>query len=226
MLQLSVIIPVLHEQERINRLITHLRFLDQAVEIIVADGDPDGSTIRCIEDEKVICLTPSKGRGNQLAAGATVATGDVILMLHADTLLPENAFHSIKTSIEQGAVWGAFRLGIDAPSLSYRLIERFVDLRCKLFALPYGDQAIFVTRSALTSIGGIPEIPLMEDVELSLRLHKANFPFGLLKNRIATSPRRWQNDGVVRRTVHNWWLLLRYLTGTDARNLATRYQTD
>jgi len=222
MLQLSVIIPVLYEQERINRLITHLRFLDQAVEIIVADGDPDGSTIKCIEDEKVISLTSSKGRGNQLAAAAAIVTRDVVLMLHADTLLPDNAFQSIRAALIQGATWGAFRLGIDAPSLPYRIIERTVDLRCKLFTLPYGDQAIFVTNVALQKIGGIPAIPLMEDVELARRLHNSSFT--LLAERVCTSPRRWQKDGLVRRTVRNVLLLSRYLIGTDPEKLASDYQ--
>jgi rSAM/selenodomain-associated transferase 2 len=227
MLQLSVIIPVLYEQERINKLITHLRFLDQAVEIIVADGDPDGSTIKCIEDEKVISLTSSKGRGNQLAAAAAIVTRDVVLMLHADTLLPDNAFQSIRAALIQGATWGAFRLGIDAPSLPYRIIERTVDLRCKLFTLPYGDQAIFVTNSALQKIGGIPTLPLMEDVELARRLRQAGYAFTLLPQRVSTSARRWQKDGTLRRTLKNWWLLLRYLTGISTPDtLLKSYPTE
>jgi rSAM/selenodomain-associated transferase 2 len=225
MLQLSVIIPVLHEQERINGLIANLRFLDQTVEIIVADGDPDGSTIRCIDDEKVISLTSSKGRGNQLAAAAAVATGDVIVMLHADTLLPDNAFQSIRAAIVQGADWGAFRLGIDAPSLSYRIIERTVELRCKLFTLPYGDQAVFVTNAALQKTGGIPPIPLMEDVALARKLRKAGYAFTLLPDRVSTSARRWQRHGIVGATLSNWWFLCRYLLGIDPAKLAKQYRS-
>ena len=225
MQSISVIIPVLNEQERINGLINHLQQREVAAEIIVVDGNPVASTIAVITDPAIIKLTAPKGRGYQLAAGASRATGDLLLMLHADTLLPDNAFHSILTAIDQGAAWGAFRLGIDAPDLSYRIIERMVDLRCKLFTLPYGDQAIFVTRTALHEIGGIPAIPLMEDVELSRNLHRSGSRFILLSERVATSPRRWQKDGIIRRTLCNWWLLLSYLLGNDPHKLEKLYRS-
>jgi GT2 family glycosyltransferase len=98
-----------------------------------------------------------------------------------------------------------------------------VDLRCRLFKLPYGDQAMFVTREALSAVGGIPGFPLMEDVALARSLAKAGKPFTLLPERVRTSPRRWQRDGIVRRTCKNWWLLLRYLTGVKPEKLAREY---
>ncbi len=94
-------------------------------------------------------------------------------MLHADSRLPANAIASIRDAVARGADWGAFRLGIDDGRLAFRLIERAVDLRCGLFSLPYGDQGIFATRKALSATGGIPRIPLMEDLELALRLKRA-----------------------------------------------------
>lgn len=222
---ISIIIPVLHEQKQINGIIDHLRSLEQMVEIIVVDGDSDGSTISVIEDKKVICLTSTKGRGNQLCVGTTAATGDILLMLHADTLLPPDALSTLLTAINHGAVWGAFRLGIDATPLAYRLIERSVDLRCKLFALPYGDQAIFVSRSALQEIGGIPAIPLMEDVALARKLHKAGYAFSLLPDRVSTSARRWQRHGIINTTLHNWLFLFRYIIGIDPAKLAKQYRS-
>ncbi len=222
---ISVIIPVLHEQERINGLLGHLKSQGETVpEIIVVDGCPEGSTLSVISMPEVICLTAPTGRGNQIAAGAAVAGGSVILMLHADTLLPDNAFNSIRTAIDQGADWGAFRLGIDDPGPAYRIIERTVDIRCNLFTLPYGDQALFVTRHALDFIGGIPAIPLMEDVELALRLRRAGCRFALLSDRVQTSPRRWQKDGIFRRSLHNWLLMLRYLAGAAPSVLSQKYQ--
>lgn len=231
MQSISVIIPVLHEQERISGLIEHLKGQGargkgqekHELEIIVVDGDQQGSTIATIVDHEVIGITATKGRGNQLAAGAEVATGSIILMLHADTLLPDGGLQAVTGAVANGADWGAFRLGIDSPELAYRMIEWFVDLRCKLFALPYGDQAIFVTRTALESIGGIPLLPLMEDVELARRLRKTGKRFTLLPQRVQTSPRRWQKDGILRRTLKNWLLLVRYLTGADPASLARRY---
>ncbi|ACD95706.1 TIGR04283 family arsenosugar biosynthesis glycosyltransferase [Trichlorobacter lovleyi] len=224
-MKISVIIPVLHEQDQINGIIRHLRSIDPDVEIIVVDGDPGGSTIAVIADGTVFRLGSSiKGRGNQLAAGTATASGDILLMLHADTFLPSHAFSSILTAVSRGTDWGAFRLGIDATSPLYRVIERFVDLRCKLFALPYGDQAIFVRRVALQEIGGIPAIPLMEDVALARKLRQTGFRFAMLSERVSTSPRRWQKDGVIRRTLHNWLLLLRYLCGTEPEELTKWYR--
>lgn len=224
MLTFSVIIPVLNEQERINGLISHLRSLEPGLEVIVVDGDPSGSTLSAVRDTMAVLHTAPRGRGIQLAAGAALASGDILLMLHADTLLPDAAFRSIRDALARSAAWGAFRLGINAGSLAYRVIERAVDLRCTLFSLPYGDQALFVTRVALQEVGGIPPLPLMEDVELSRRLHKTGFRFVLLPERVITSPRRWQRDGIVRRTLGNWWLLLRYLTGSDPAGLARGYR--
>jgi rSAM/selenodomain-associated transferase 2 len=221
---ISVIIPVFHEYEIINRIINHLRAFGPTTEIIVVDGDPSGSSISVITAPDIIRFTSPKGRGNQLAAGVAIATGDILLMLHADTLLPNKAFQAIQAAVAQGASWGAFRLGIDATGVLYRIIEQTVVLRCKLFTLPYGDQAIFVTRSSLDSIGGIPAIPLMEDVELARRLHRAGYQFALLQQHVVTSPRRWQRDGIVKRTLFNWWLLLRYLAGSDPHKLMERYQ--
>ena len=230
-MSISIIIPVLHEQERINGLIEHLKGQGawvkgqekHGLEIIVVDGDPQGSTTATIIDREVIGITATKGRGNQLAAGVEVATGSSILMLHADTLLPDNGLQAVTGAVANGTGWGAFRLGIDSPELAYRMIERFVDLRCKLFALPYGDQAIFVTRTALESIGGIPPLPLMEDVELARRLRTAGTHFTLLPQRVRTSARRWKNDGILRRTLKNWLLLLRYTAGADSKKLSRNY---
>ena len=219
----SVIIPVLHEQERINQTLAMLRRQAPTVEIIVVDGDAGGATIAAVTDLSVIKMTAPKGRGSQLAAGAAVASGTIILMLHADTRLPDRWPQMVADAHTAGAAWGAFRLGIDAPGLPYRLIEQAVDLRCKLFTLPYGDQAIFVTRSVLQHCGGIPPLPLMEDVALCDRLNRSGQPFILLPARVQTSARRWQQDGVLRRTLRNWWLLLCYRRGICPSSLAQRY---
>lgn len=221
---ISVIIPVLHEQSRINDTIARIYHQASDCEVIVVDGDPSGTTLSAISDPRVIRMTALSGRGSQLYAAADIATGAIMLMLHADTRLPENAISSIRNAVARNADWGAFRLGIDDRRCVFRIIERSVDLRCRLFRLPYGDQAIFVTRKALTASGGMPSIPLMEDVELALRLNRTGQRFSLLEERIPTSARRWLKDGVLRRTLHNWWLLLRYLTGSDPKDLARKYE--
>lgn len=222
-LNLSIVIPVLQEQQRINGLTEQLRRQNEEVEIIVVDGDPDGSTIRTIGDRSVTALIAPPGRGSQLAAGISIAKGDCILMLHADTCLPDHGLQMVRDAIQDGADFGAFRLGIAAQGSAFRTIERLVDLRCKLFTLPYGDQALFITRHALNRCGGIPKIPLMEDVALVRSLCKSGARFILLSDRVQTSARRWQQDGIFRRTFRNWWLLLRYLAGVDPSRLAKEY---
>lgn len=222
----SIIIPVWQEQEQINPLLQHLAQLDAGItrEVIVVDGDPGGSTLAAITNNQVRGILAPKGRGQQLATGAAVASGDIVLLLHADTLLPDSALSSIMQAVAQGAAWGAFRLGIAAAGMAYRLLERSVGLRCKLFALPYGDQAVFVQRTVLVALGGIPPIPLMEDVELARRLVRAHQRFVLLPHRVRTSARRWQRDGILLRSLKNLLLLFRYLTGTSPEKLANRYQ--
>ncbi|MDD3295270.1 MAG: TIGR04283 family arsenosugar biosynthesis glycosyltransferase [Geobacteraceae bacterium] len=222
-LSVSVIIPALREQSRINGVIERITEAAPDCEVIVVDGDPKGTTISTISDTRVIRLSAPQGRGYQLSAGVEIASGAIILMLHADSRLPANAIASIRDAVTRGADWGAFRLGIDNGRMAFRLIERAVDLRCGLFSLPYGDQGIFATTKALSAAGGIPRIPLMEDLELSLRLKRAGQRFALLEDRISTAARRWLKDGVFRRTIRNWWLLLRYLTGTDPEVLAGKY---
>ncbi|MDY0269790.1 TIGR04283 family arsenosugar biosynthesis glycosyltransferase [Trichloromonas sp.] len=223
-LNLSVVIPVWHEQERINDLIGQLRDQDAASEIIVVDGDRAASTLAVIGDPDVLRLTAVKGRGSQLAAGVAAATGDTILLLHADSRLPDQGLSLVGKAVVQGAAWGAFRLGIEAGGLHFRLIERGVDLRCRIFSLPYGDQGIFVRRSVLHQVGGIPPLPIMEDVALARRLHRSCGPCRLLAARLRTSARRWRRDGPGRRTLKNWWLLLRYLAGADPVELAREYR--
>jgi len=222
---ISIIIPVLHEPILLIRDTSRIfcENTGSVPDLIIVDGDQAGSSINSITDKNVIRLIALAGRGSQLAAGAAVAGGDILLLLHADTRLPEGALSAVERAIANGAAWGAFRLGIDAAPLPYRVIEFFVELRCRLFKLPYGDQAMFVTREALSVVGGIPQIPLMEDVALARALAKAKLPFTLLPARVCTSARRWQQDGIVRRTLKNWWLLLRYLSGVKPEKLAREY---
>ena len=221
---ISVVIPVFHEQERINGLISQLREQDAACEIIVVDGDTEVSTLAVIHDPSVIKLAAPRGRGAQLAAGTAIAGGQAILMLHADARLPDKGLSQLSEAVSTGATWGAFRLGIDAEAMAYRIIERGVDVRCRLFSLPYGDQGIFVRRSALAQIGGMPPIPIMEDVALASRLRQVCGPCALLAGRVRVSARRWQQDGILRRTLKNWGLLARYRAGADPVRLAQEYR--
>ncbi|HSA78910.1 MAG TPA: glycosyltransferase, partial [Nitrospirota bacterium] len=140
---LSIIIPVFHESDRINGIITQVfdRSFQGAPQVIVVDGDPQGSTINTIEEQQVVKIISDKGRARQMNSGASLASGDVLLFLHADTLLPKDALAMITTVMSAGHfVAGAFDLGIDSSRRIFRVTEKYVYLRTRLTRIPFGDQ--------------------------------------------------------------------------------------
>ena len=171
---LSVVVPVLDEARRIGEHLAALRGVAGIDEILVVDGGSRDDTVaiaRRVPGVRV--LTASRGRGVQLNAGARAARGDVLLFLHADAALPPDAALLVGRALgEPGVVAGAFRLHTVAESGPRWLgpLLRLADLRSRVTRLPYGDQAMFVRRDAFERVGGFPDQPLMEDVELARRL--------------------------------------------------------
>jgi len=223
--EFSIIIPVLDEAATINEAIRHVTATagDHAVEVLVVDGDPAGCTVRTIEGQTVKKLVAEKGRGCQMNRGASRAAGEVLLFLHADTMLPAGAFDCISSVLEDDAVvGGAFDLGIDAGGFAYRLIDRVASLRSRLTRLPYGDQALFIRRPYFIRLGGFTNIPIMEDVDLMQRIKREKGKIHIIRKRVSTSPRRWEKEGIVRGTLRNWFLITLYLFGMKPEKL-TRY---
>ncbi len=221
---ISVIIPVLHEEAVINEAIARLRAMDGTAEIIVVDGSADEETIRAIADGNVKRLQSAKGRARQMNTGATEARGDVLLFLHADTELPQAAFREISSLLaDERYMGGAFDLGIWDESLLFRIIERVASRRSRLTRMPYGDQAIFLRRDCFMKLGGYSDIPIMEDVDIVRRVKKAGGRIGFISDRVWTSARRWKQEGVIRCTLRNWTIMLRYLFGASPEELAKRY---
>jgi len=224
---ISVIIPVLYEAERINQIIEHICGLkkDISVEIIVSDGDPCGSTIKAVTHEKVIRVLSEQGRGGQMNKGAAAATGDVLLFLHADTLLPAGAFEKIIAVMRTGRyAGGAFDLGIASDRTSYRIIECVASYRSRLTRIPYGDQAIFIRKDVFTGLGGFREFPIMEDVELMRSIKRSGHPISIIATKVKTSPRRWEKEGIICCTVRNWVLVTLYLLGVRPDTLTRFYR--
>ena len=156
--------------------------------------------------------------------GAAIATGEILLFLHSDTRLPTDFIEAIKTTLSRPEVIaGAFRLQIDDPQPSLRWIERMVQWRSQFFSLPYGDQAVFVTRQAFDECGGFPDFELMEDVALGDRLKKLGWPV-LLEGPVEVGARRWKKNRAVRQTVKNWYLFTRYRLGSSPKKLANLYR--
>lgn len=173
-MRLSVVVPVLDEARRIGEHLAALRSVRGIDEIVVVDGGSRDDTREiAARVPGVRVLTASRGRGVQLNAGARVARGDVLLFLHADAALPSDAATWIACALgDPGVVAGAFRLRTVADRGPRWLgpLLRLADLRARVTRLPYGDQALFVRRAAFERVGGYPDQPLMEDVELARRL--------------------------------------------------------
>jgi rSAM/selenodomain-associated transferase 2 len=225
----SIILPVLNEPSIINQTIEHIYRLGYGVdlEVIVVDGDTEGGTVYRIKDERVIKVTSPKGRGRQMNKGASLATGDILLFLHTDTELPENAFRIISAVIDRKQyVGGAFDLGIKSGRFIFRLIEKMVYIRTRITGKPYGDQAIFMKRNFFAGINGYQEIPIMEDVELMGRIKKTGYKIYIIPQRVLTSPRRWEKEGVIFCTLRNWILMSLYLLGVRPEKLVKFYYRD
>ncbi len=225
---LSVIIPVIHEGNRINDALDRLGRQQGCakMEIIVVDGDPAGSTIQCIKDTSVISLVSPPGRGVQMNQGAARASGRILLFLHCDTFLPENGLSGILKLMEKKQVQaGAFDLCIDKQGLLFRVIEKISSLRSRLTRIPYGDQAVFINQAYFSAIGRFRGIPIMEDVDLMRRIKKDRQPIGFLNTRVLTSARRWEKEGLVRCTLRNWLLLALFLCGVSPEQLSKFYRS-
>jgi rSAM/selenodomain-associated transferase 2 len=224
----SIIIPVLHETERINDLIGQLRQVDpeKRSEIIVVDGAPEKDTLQAIQDDKVIGISSEKGRAKQMNAGASIAKGEVLIFLHADTELPSRALKKIEAVIEKrGLMAGAFDLGIQSNQLIFKVIAFLGSLRSRLNRIPYGDQAIFLRRKYFNNVGGYKEIPLMEDVELMRRIKRMGGKVWILNDRVMTSPRRWEEEGLVFCILRNWTLQILYFLGVSPHKLVNFYKS-
>ena len=225
----SIILPVLNESSIINQTIEHIYRLGYGfdLEVIVVDGDTEGGTVYRIKDERVIKVISPKGRGRQMNKGASVATGDILLFLHTDTELPENAFRTISAVIDRKQyVGGAFDLGIKSGRLIFRLIEKMVYIRTRLTGIPYGDQAIFIKKDFFAGMNGYQEIPIMEDVELMRRIKKSGYKICIIPQRVSTSPRRYEKEGVIYCTLRNWMLMSLYLLGVEPEKLVKYYYRD
>ena len=225
---ISIIIPVLNEARKINELIGHLRGLrsDVAPEIIVVDGDPRGGTVRTIRDRQVKTAISEKGRARQMNYGAALASGEILLFLHADTLLPANGLARVKAAMADNCyAAGAFDLGIQAELRIFRITEKYVAFRTRLTKVPYGDQAIFVRRGYFDKIGGYKEIPLMEDAEMMRRIRNRGDKIFIIPEQVMTSARRWEKEGILYCTLRNWVLRLSYAFGVPPERLVKWYRS-
>ncbi|WP_348238294.1 TIGR04283 family arsenosugar biosynthesis glycosyltransferase [Trichocoleus sp. Lan] len=222
--RISIIIPVLNEAaDTIRSTLASVRNVKN-VEVIVVDGGSQNETVALVQSWGVKVLFSTAGRACQMNAGATAATGDILLFLHADTSLPLGFEKLVPLTLAQsGTVAGAFELKINSPMRSLRLVEKMVNWRSRFFSLPYGDQAIFLKASVFHDIGGFPDLPIMEDFELIRCLRRLG-RIAIVPTPVLTSARRWHKLGVLRTTVINQIVILGYFLGVSPSQLVKFYR--
>ncbi len=222
---LSIVVPVRNEAATLPATLAPLQpWRERGVEIIVVDGGSDDGTPACAEGLADRVLASPPGRARQMNAGAAVAQGDVLLFLHADTRLPAGAAGLVAAAL-RNRHWGRFDVRLSGSAWPLRVIERLMNLRSCLTGMATGDQAIFVRRAAFLTVGGYPDIPLMEDLALSKRLGRFGRPV-CLRPPVITSSRRWESQGILRTVLLMWWLRLLWFLGVSPQRLVRRYYPD
>jgi rSAM/selenodomain-associated transferase 2 len=224
---LSVVIPALGEAGNLAVLLPALAADLPSAEVIVADGgsaDDTAAVVARLGHARLIAAP--RGRARQMNAGARAAAGDALLFLHADTRLPPGAGAAVVSALEDPrVVGGRFDVRFDNPAPAFRMIAALMNLRSRWSGISTGDQAIFVRRRVFEAIGGYPDIPLMEDVELTRRL-KRQGRVSALRAKVTTAARKWEREGVARTIALMWALRLLYACGASPARLHRWYYPD
>ncbi len=224
-MRLSIVVPVLNEAAGIAAALAPLQALrDAGHEVIVVDGGSTDATPALAAPLADRVIAAPRGRARQMNAGAANASSDVLLFLHADTRLPDDALAAIEAAMRRYA-WGRFDVHIAGRSRWLPVIATLMNLRSRRTGIATGDQAIFVTRAAFDAVDGYPDQPLMEDIELSKRLKRLGPP-ACLGQRVTTSGRRWETHGIWRTILLMLQLRFDYWRGVPAARLVTRYYRD
>ncbi len=221
---ISAIVPALNEAEALPDTIRLLKANSEITEIILADGGSRDRTVDIARELGCKTVISEPGRGTQMRAGAEEAHGDVLMFVHADTWLPRNAAHAALNCLRDpvvvaGGFWKVFR---NSPLL---LLGSRLKCAVRLFAgrRIMGDQCIFVRREALNAIGGVPDVPLMEEFELCRRLRKVG-RLALADATVSTSARRFQKLGVIRTYWRMWWVTMLWRLGVHPSKLREIYE--
>lgn len=223
-MRLSIVVPALDEAAGIAAALEALAPLRrQGHEVIVVDGGSRDATPALARLRADLVLSSERGRARQMNAGAGAAGGDVLLFLHADTLLPPGAAAAVLQALQHGARWGRFDVTIEGRSAWLPLVAFMMNWRSRLSGIATGDQALFVQAALFRELGGYAPLPLMEDIELTRRLRAVARP-ACLRERVQTSGRRWDRHGAWRTIWLMWTLRWRYWRGTSAEELARAYR--
>lgn len=221
----SIIIPVLNDADKLRAQLESLQKARQlGHQVIVVDGGSKDGTAQEVNQGLVdVFLETARGRARQMNHGASAADGDLMLFLHADTRLPDQAMDLLdKAMREPRRCWGRFDIRLSGSATAFRVIESAMNLRSHLTGVVTGDQGLFVRRQTFRDIGGFPDIPLMEDVAISKLLRATSWPVRI-KVAATTSSRRWEEHGVLSTMLLMWSLRLQYFLGVAPESLVRKY---
>ena len=230
----SIIVPILNEANNLPHLFTHIAGLNPSPQqIILVDGGSNDDSFEWAQkfiadlnnsNQSAInwqVVQSQAGRARQMNKGASLATSDILLFLHADTELPTHAVADIQMAIKKSE-WGRFNVKLNSRQPMLWVVSHMINLRSRLTGIATGDQAIFITRKLFEQVGGYPQQALMEDVELCKQLKAKSKP-ACLKTKVITSARRWEQHGTCRTILLMWQLRFDYWRGVSADNIKARY---
>jgi len=225
----SIIIPVFNEADRIVGFLQYMQALvkrhhspTEEVEWIVVDGGSEDNTSELAEPYVNYVLSSPKGRARQMNAGIRQATGQTLLFLHCDTVLPERPLVLDDESNGKQYDWGFYSIRLSGQSRLLRVVEKMMTWRSGVTRVATGDQCLFIKRHVLDKLGPFADMPLMEDVEMSKRLRRYASPL-IVPEAVVTSSRRWEERGIIKTIVLMWYLRALYFFGVSPRVLVKKY---
>ena len=218
----SIIIPTLNESEMLDSTLKHLRAIERDVQVIVADGGSEDNTLKIAKKYGAECCSSEKGRGIQCNVGTQKANGEIFVFLHADTLLPPDAFIQLANSFQDPQVQvGTFRMRFDVQHWlldAYSFFTRFDSIWTT-----FGDQVLVVRKDFFEELGGFPSWPLFEDVHF-MRLARRRVRIYSFPGPVMTASRKFMKNGLIKQQLQNGYLILQYLLGVSPDKLARQYR--
>ncbi len=219
----SIIIPVLNEESSIKDLLHQLQtYRQQGHEVIVVDGGSNDNTCSISKPLSDKVIISESGRALQMNNGAAHSENDILWFLHADTLISDKAIEKIQQVLNKND-WGRFNVKLSGSNILFRVIEKMMNVRSCLTGIATGDQGIFVKKHVFNAVNGYPNIPLMEDIEISKKLKLISRPI-CIKEILTTSSRRWEEKGILSTVLLMWKFRLLYWLGVSADRLSAQYK--
>lgn len=225
---ISIVIPTFNEADTIEGTLRPLQKYRRCadIEIILSDGDSHDLTREVVQPLVDVCINETKGRARQMNAGASMARGELLLFLHADTVLPDGFCAALTDQLCEHSgrlLWGFYPVRLSGKHRLLRVVERLMNCRSRLTSIATGDQGIYVSKDLWAQLEGFSDIPLMEDIDLSRRLRRLARPV-VQGEPLSTSSRRWESRGIIKTIVLMWRLRWLYFRGVNPSELVKLYR--